>query len=85
MPGEVMNERLHGQPLPAPACPLCGGANACAVAATGDFNTPCWCRGVTFTAELLASVPDEMKGRACICRSCAEAALRDRTTKMSEE
>ena len=63
--------------MPAPVCPLCGGANECAVAAACDFDTPCWCRGVTFTAELLASVPEEMKGRACICRRCAEAAARE--------
>lgn len=63
-------------PLRNPLCPLCGAANHCAVAASCDFNTPCWCREVVFTAELLASVRDEMKGRACICRSCAEAALK---------
>jgi hypothetical protein len=64
------------KPLPERCCPLCGAANECAAAASGDFNTPCWCRGVTFTAELLAAVPEEMRGRACICRRCAEAAVR---------
>ena len=72
--GYLMNP--FQQPLPEPVCPLCGAANECAVAASGDFATPCWCRGVTFTAELLATVPEGMKGRACICRACAEGAAK---------
>ena len=72
-----MDPRPLQQPLRNPVCPLCGAANDCAVAASGNFNTPCWCRDVVFTAELLGTVPEEMKGRACICRSCAEAARRE--------
>lgn len=66
---------VEAGPLPNPVCPLCGAGNECAVAASGSFDAPCWCRGVTFTAELLESVPADMKGRACICRACAEAAI----------
>ncbi|MCW1916584.1 cysteine-rich CWC family protein [Luteolibacter sp. GHJ8] len=62
------------QPLPEFHCPLCGGPNDCAAAANCSFTAPCWCREVTFAAELLARVPEPMKGRACICRACAEAA-----------
>jgi len=46
------------------------------MAASGDLSVPCWCREVTFTAGLLASIPEEAKGRVCVCRACAEAALR---------
>lgn len=59
-------------PRPEPRCPLCGGPNGCAVAASGDFATPCWCRDVVFTPELLARVPEAARDRACICRPCAE-------------
>ena len=55
------------------ACPLCGGANVCGVAATGDPQAPCWCRDVTFTPETLARIPDALRGKACLCPACANA------------
>ncbi|MEY4765554.1 MAG: hypothetical protein RI907_2227 [Pseudomonadota bacterium] len=57
--------------LPNHTCPLCGGPNTCAPAASGDLQTPCWCRVVKFTPELLAKVPEAQKGKACICEACA--------------
>lgn len=65
-------------PLPEHRCPLCGGPNGCAAAAAGRFDVACWCREVRFDAALLARVPVEQQGRACVCRACAEAA-QDRT------
>jgi len=62
------------QPLPESRCPLCGGPNACGPAATGRFDTPCWCRDVTFSASLLAQVPASQVGRACLCARCAQSA-----------
>jgi len=61
-------------PLPQLACPLCGGPNACAVAACGRYDAPCWCATVAFPPALLAQVPEERRRFACICRRCAEAA-----------
>ena len=58
-------------------CPLCGGENNCSTEVakqTGEPEQPCWCRDVTFTAELLATVPDPAKCAACVCRNCAEVA-----------
>jgi hypothetical protein len=43
-------------------------------AQTGSFDAPCWCRDVRFDASLIARVPLEQRGIACICRACAEAA-----------
>jgi hypothetical protein len=43
-------------------------------AQTGNFDAPCWCRDVRFDAALLARVPLEQQGIACICRRCVEAA-----------
>lgn len=57
--------------LPNHSCPLCGGPNACAPAESGKLDTPCWCRNVTFSADLLAQVPDQLKNKACICAACA--------------
>ena len=57
-------------------CPICGGPNACAAAAAGMVDVPCWCKEAKFTDELIALVPTELKRIACICRSCVEAATR---------
>lgn len=58
-------------PLPHHRCPLCGGDNACAPAASGSFETPCWCRAVTIAPEVLARVPEAERLRSCLCRQCA--------------
>jgi len=65
--------------MPEPAdpgrCPLCGGPNACALAGVMDaLRSGCWCASRRFDAALLARVPAESRGRACICRGCQQAA-----------
>jgi len=62
-------------PLPAPQCPLCGGPNGCAAVATGRFDVPCWCSEQSFPPALLARLPPDARGKACICRACAQAGL----------
>ena len=54
-------------------CPLCGGDNRCAMEqarATGQAQPPCWCTTQRFPAELLARLPAEAAGKACICAGC---------------
>jgi hypothetical protein len=58
-------------PLPNLACPLCGAANECAPAMQGKFGAECWCTRVSVSQEALARIPDELKGKACLCRACA--------------
>ena len=54
-------------------CPLCGKANQCA--RVEDPNAKeCWCATQLIAPELLARVPAQAVGCACICRSCVEAA-----------
>ncbi len=56
-------------------CPLCGGDNACAVAAaSGDPEAVqrCWCLDAEFDAGTLARVPAEFAQRTCVCRRCVE-------------
>lgn len=63
-------------------CPLCGGPNACALAAPrepGAEAPPCWCRAERFPAELLARVPEPARGRACLCRACLARAAEPAT------
>jgi len=55
-------------------CPLCGQPNACAgqiERQTGVAQPPCWCNQATFSAELLARVPEAARRKACICQACA--------------
>lgn len=64
-------------PLPPEVCPLCGQANQCAMEierATGRKQPPCWCTQASFSAELLARLPDSARNQACICAACAAAA-----------
>lgn len=55
-------------------CPVCGKSNQCAMElakATGQAQAPCWCTEASFSTELLSRVPDDLRGKACICPACA--------------
>ena len=52
-------------------CPLCAGANQCAMAANPDA-THCWCFEVTVAPEALERIPAEARGVACVCLECAK-------------
>lgn len=57
--------------LPNHTCPLCGGPNACVPAQTGSFDQACWCAQTKVSAAALASVPEALRNRACLCARCA--------------
>lgn len=59
------------KPLPNLACPLCGEPNQCAPAMRGSFGAECWCTSVTVSQRALARIPDQLRGKACLCRACA--------------
>ena len=64
--------------LDATHCPLCGGNNRCAMELereTGEKQPPCWCTQTDFNASLLESIPDRLKGKACICEACARRSV----------
>lgn len=50
-----------------PYCPLCNNLNLCAVS---DTTKPCWCMLEKVPKALISQVPDETKGKACICQAC---------------
>lgn len=65
------------------ACPLCGGDNACAELGKNrrsggkyscENSAQCWCQkeGVRFPALLLDDIPDDKKGKACVCQRCVQ-------------
>ncbi|SEO13272.1 cysteine-rich CWC family protein [Paenibacillus sp. OV219] len=51
-------------------CPLCRQSNRC------EGNESCWCSREKFPKELIALVPEELKGKACICEACLHAFTR---------
>jgi len=68
------DDALTSQAVDPTRCPLCGEANQCAMEvqrATGTPQPPCWCTQVDFSADLLAQVPAQAQGKACICERCA--------------
>lgn len=57
-------------------CPVCGQANQCAMElekATGLPQGPCWCTQMNFSPAVLARVPAQDQGKACICAACAQS------------
>ena len=59
-------------------CPLCGEANDCQVAAG---RTKCWCFDTRVPANVLARVPLEAQGLACVCQKCAAGTEDERTRR----
>ena len=57
--------------LPNSTCPLCGGANQCAPAASGTLDVECWCTTASISSEALAKVPADLIDKACLCPRCA--------------
>ncbi len=65
---------MSAVPIFAQRCPLCGQENQCAMEverATGVRQPPCWCTRVDFDEGALAQLPEESRGKACICEACA--------------
>jgi prepilin-type N-terminal cleavage/methylation domain-containing protein/prepilin-type processing-associated H-X9-DG protein len=53
-------------------CPLCGAANECQLCSPAAYKGRCWCADEEIPRELLASVPENLRDRACICHVCIE-------------
>ncbi len=66
-------------------CPLCTQSNACLSASTKNTKQACWCANpeLKFPKALLDKVPEESKGKACICQACVEAYYKTLTTNCS--
>jgi len=57
-------------------CPICQSPNACAMEmarAAGTYPERCWCMDAEFKPEVLALLPSEARGKACICAKCANS------------
>ena len=57
-------------------CPLCLEPNTCAMEIAKTTHAAperCWCLDAVFSSELMDKVPEQAKGKACICANCAAA------------
>lgn len=52
-------------------CPLCQQKNSCSVQAA-KASLGCWCMNANVPADLLATLPKSLQGKACICIACIE-------------
>ena len=61
-------------------CPLFGSENMCAMEVAKATCKPlerCWCVDAVFTPELLESLHEAAKGKACVCADYADKAFED--------
>jgi len=59
-------------------CPICLEPNVCAMEtakATGTKPQRCWCMDAVITPEVMDLVPDQAKGKACVCAKCVETRI----------
>ncbi|MBY9081767.1 cysteine-rich CWC family protein [Paenibacillus sp. HN-1] len=49
-------------------CPICGERKVCG--RHSQEGAECWCMSETFPPGIFELVPEELRGKACICRNC---------------
>ncbi len=64
---------LNQQNIDPLVCPLCRQENSCVNLSSQDVEKTCWCNdpAIAFPEALLSQIPDELRRKACVCRSCA--------------
>ncbi len=48
-------------------CPLCNKPNGC-----DGSSDKCWCYSVEIPKKILDKIPEEKRGKACVCKDCIE-------------
>jgi hypothetical protein len=54
----------------AKVCPICGQPNNCRHDESLAAGNRCWCSDIKVSPRVLAMVPPEQLGKACICQDC---------------
>ncbi|NLY77941.1 MAG: cysteine-rich CWC family protein [Tissierellia bacterium] len=54
-------------------CPICGGPNNCQ-----HGEASCWCQEVVIPKHIIEMVPEDKRGKVCICISCIEKYAKER-------
>nr|WP_276536672.1 cysteine-rich CWC family protein [Tissierella carlieri] len=62
---EVYNDVIEKY-LEQVTCPICGKNNNC------RHSKECWCHNVIIPKGILDIIPEDKKGKACICKSCID-------------
>lgn len=52
-------------------CPLCGKPNDCALANCATLKVECWCANAEVSKVAITKIPENLRGKACLCISCA--------------
>ena len=47
-------------------CPICGKPNNC------THSKECWCHTTNVSKKAIDMVPENKRGRACICKDCVD-------------
>lgn len=53
-------------------CPICGKPNNCQ-----HDKGNCWCEKVEIPKYILDLVPDDKRGKVCICKDCIDKYIRN--------
>lgn len=65
-PIDEIYDEVIGKYLEIRTCPLCGKDNGC------THNKDCWCFSTTIPKGIFDLLPEDKKGKACICKSCVD-------------
>jgi hypothetical protein len=60
-------------------CPACGFSNRCTLADPRTADKPCWCFSVEIDPAVIASLPEELRNKACLCPKCASVQQAEKT------
>lgn len=52
-------------------CPVCGQSNRCTLADPRTVDQACWCFTETIDPAALATLPEELRDKSCLCPRCA--------------
>lgn len=53
-------------------CPICGKHNNCAYE-KGLSHGGCWCENIKVPKALREQIPENLRGKSCICKECVIA------------
>jgi len=73
-------------PIDTSICPVCGGPNHCGeIDPQRNRDSRCWCARETFPPGIFKLVPDDKRGKSCICRQCLATFKSDPSTAPGEK
>ncbi|HEY0288916.1 MAG TPA: cysteine-rich CWC family protein [Pseudomonas sp.] len=62
---------MNTQSIALNTCPACGSSNRCTLADPRTADQPCWCFSTDIDPAVIASLPEDLRNKACLCPRCA--------------